>query len=293
MPSFATPEPILAVVELGVGSLRIRASDRADTVVEVRPAEPASDADVQAARETAVEYSAGRLTIRAPRRRLRSLFGTGEAVEVTVDLPTGSRLDASAGTGVQATGRLGDCTVQVARGGVDLDEVADLRLRTANGDVVVGRCRGRADVGTANGAVRIQQLDGPVLVQTASGAITLGEAADDVRLATAAGVISVDRALAGVDARTGSADVRLGEVVRGTVALVTGSGRLDIGVREGTAALLDLRSGDGTVRSEIAAVDRPAPTDETVETVEIRALSGRGNILVHRSRPARSSMLTK
>ncbi|WP_261574819.1 DUF4097 family beta strand repeat-containing protein [Frankia gtarii] len=283
MPSFDTPEPILAVIKLGAGGLLIRASDRADTVVEVRPAEPASDADVQAARETVVEYAAGQLTIRAPSRRLRSLLGTGEAVEVTVDLPTDSRLDASAGTGIQATGRLGDCTVQVARGGIDLDETADLRLRTANGDVFVGRCRGRADVQTANGAIRIQQLDGPVAVQAASGAITLGEAADDVRVATAAGAVSINRALASVEARTGSADIRLGEVVRGTVALVTGSGRLDIGVREGTAALLDLRSGDGTVRSEIAAVDRPAPTDETVE---IRALSGRGNILVHRCRAA-------
>ncbi|WP_256789362.1 DUF4097 family beta strand repeat-containing protein [Frankia sp. AvcI1] len=290
MPSFDTPEPILAVVELGVGSLRVRAGDRADTVVEVRPAEAAHDADVQAARETTVEYSDGRLTIRAPRRRLRSLFGTGEAVEVTVDLPAGSRLDASAGTGVVATGRLGDCTVQTARGGIDLDEAADLRLRTADGDVSVGRCRGHAEVRTANGAVRIQRLDGPVLVQAASGVIALGEAADDVRLATAAGAISVDRALASVDARTGSADIRLGEVVRGAVALVTGSGRLDIGVREGTTALLDLRSGDGTVRSEIAAVDRPEPSDETVE---IHALSGRGNILVHRSRPVRSSALAK
>jgi hypothetical protein len=286
MPSFDTPEPIIAVIKLGAGGLLIRASDRADTVVEVRPAEPASDADVQAARETVVEYAAGRLTIRAPRRRLRSLLGSGEAVEVTVDLPAGSRLDVSAGTGVQATGHLGDCTVQVARGGVELDETADLRLRTANGDVFVGRCQGRADVQTANGAIRIQQLDGPVAVQAASGQIILGEAADDVRVATAAGTVSVDRALAGVDVRTGSADIRIGEVVRGTVALVTGSGRLDIGVREGTAALLDLHSGDGTVRSEIAAVDRPAPSDETVE---IRALCGRGNILVHRSRPAWSS----
>ncbi|MCM3923756.1 DUF4097 domain-containing protein [Frankia sp. AiPs1] len=290
MPSFDTPEPILAGIEVGAGGLLIRAGDRADTVVEVRPADPASDADVQAARETIVEYRAGRLTIRAPRRRLRSLFGSGDAVEVTVDLPAGSRLDASAGTGVRATGRLGDCTVQVARGGVDLDETGDLRLRTANGDVFVGRCRGRADVQTANGAIGIRALDGPVTIQTASGPVTLGEAADDVRVATAAGAVSVDRALAGVDVRTGSADVRIGEVVRGTVALVTGSGRLDIGVREGTAALLDLRSGDGTVRSEIAAVDHPAPSDETVE---IRALSGRGNILVHRSRPARSSALAR
>lgn len=232
MPSFDTPEPILAVIELGAGGLQIRAGDRADTVVQVHPAEPSSDDDVQAARETTVEYSDGRPTIRAPRRRLRSLFGSGEAVEVTVDLPAGSRVDATA-PGIRAAGRLGDCAVQAALGGVDLDETGDLRLRTAGGDVRVGRCRGHADVGTAKSAIRIRRLDGTAVIQAARSDITIGETAAPVRLASGAGSIDIDRAGASVDATSGSADIRIGEVARGTVSLVTGSGRLDIGVREG------------------------------------------------------------
>ena len=49
MPTFDTPEPISVTVELGVGDLRIVASDRADTMVEVRPSDAAKKADVAAA----------------------------------------------------------------------------------------------------------------------------------------------------------------------------------------------------------------------------------------------------
>ena len=38
MPTFDTPGPISAVIDLGVGDARITASDRTDTVVEYAPA---------------------------------------------------------------------------------------------------------------------------------------------------------------------------------------------------------------------------------------------------------------
>jgi hypothetical protein len=41
MPTFDTPAPISVSVDIGAGNIEIIASDRADTVVEVRPANPA------------------------------------------------------------------------------------------------------------------------------------------------------------------------------------------------------------------------------------------------------------
>ena len=41
MPNFDTPQPITAVVEIAAGSIRLVASDRDDTVAEVRPRERA------------------------------------------------------------------------------------------------------------------------------------------------------------------------------------------------------------------------------------------------------------
>jgi hypothetical protein len=39
MPTFDTPEPIAVTIELVVSYVRITASDRTDTVVEVRPSD--------------------------------------------------------------------------------------------------------------------------------------------------------------------------------------------------------------------------------------------------------------
>ncbi len=49
MPVFDTPEPIIATIEVGVGDIRIAASEREDTVVEVRPSDSSRSADQQAA----------------------------------------------------------------------------------------------------------------------------------------------------------------------------------------------------------------------------------------------------
>jgi Putative adhesin len=281
MPTFDTPEPIFAVIELGAGDVRINAGDRADTVVEVRPSDPSNDTDRRTAEETVIEYADGRLVVRAPRKRTRSLFGPGGgSIDVRVDLPTESRIDAHTATDIRTTGRLGDSRFRTANGTIDVDQTGRLDLGTANGDVSVGRSAGHADVQTANGTIHIRAVDGSAVVKTANGPITIGEVTGDLRLNTASGSISIDRALASVDAKTATGNVRIGEVVRGSVALATGSGRLEIGVREGTAALLDAYSRHGTVRSELTAVESPAATDETVEVL---ARTGYGDIVVHRS----------
>lgn len=290
MPTFDTPGPIFAVIEMGSGSVRISASDRADTVVDARPSDPTNSTDVRTAQETVIEYADGRLLVKTPKKWIRSLFEPGGSVELTVELPTGSRVDAKALRSIQSAGRLGDCTFQAAAGYIDVDQTGSLRLRTANGDVSVGRVAGHADVQAAHGTIRLREIDGAAVIKTAKGGITLGRASGDLRVATASGTIDVGCALANVDARTASGNVLLGEVVRGAVALSTATGRLEVGVREGTAARLDLRSGHGTVRSDLTAVDRPEPSDETVE---IRAVTGHGDIVIHRSRPALSVALAK
>src|SRR5262249_59509790 len=66
MQTFETPDPIFVVFELGVGDVRITASDRTDTVVDVRPTNPARKADVTAAQQTTVDYGNGRLRVLSP-----------------------------------------------------------------------------------------------------------------------------------------------------------------------------------------------------------------------------------
>jgi DUF4097 and DUF4098 domain-containing protein YvlB len=141
---------------------------------------------------------------------------------------------------------------------------------------------GPADVSTSSGRIGIGEIDGSAVVVTSNGAITLGEVTGDVRLKTAHGHMDVERALAGVDAKTAYGTVRVGEVVRGTVDLKTGFGEVEVGIREGTAAWLDVASGYGTVRSHLEAADEPRGSEETVE---VRAHTGFGDIVIRRAAP--------
>ena len=90
MPSFDTPAPITATAHVGAGSIQFTAGDRSDTVVEVRPRDPKKDKDVRAAEQTEVTCASGVLTVRTKQRHL---IGPTGAVDVTVELPTDSRVE--------------------------------------------------------------------------------------------------------------------------------------------------------------------------------------------------------
>src|SRR5215467_7480241 len=64
MQKFDTPAPISAVLDIPAGRIRFIAADRADTTVEVLPADAANGRDVTAAEQTAVEFGDGELRIR-------------------------------------------------------------------------------------------------------------------------------------------------------------------------------------------------------------------------------------
>lgn len=282
MPTFDTPEPIFATLELAVGAVRINASDRTDTVVEVRPSNEANSADVQAAQQTQVDCTKGKLWVRTPKSKGRSHFGRGGSVDVTIDLPTGSRVDAKAAADFRCEGRLGDSTFKTT-GDIRVDEGGKLKLSSASGDISVAHSVGSADISTASGDIRIGEIEGKAVVKTAYGDITVSEVTRDLRMITASGDIHVDRALASVDARTPYGDIRIAEVVRGSIALDTASGGVEVGIHEGSAAWLDLHSRSGTVRNVLDACDGPEASDETVK---VRARTVSGDIVIRRSSPA-------
>ena len=93
--TFETPRPVSATVGLIIGELRLTASERDTTVVEVRPSDATNKEDVQAAEKTRVECAGGRLTVTAPRSRSWTPRSTGGSIEVTIELPAGSSLQAS------------------------------------------------------------------------------------------------------------------------------------------------------------------------------------------------------
>jgi Putative adhesin len=281
MPAFDTPEPITADIDVHLGQIRINASDRADTVVEVRPSDPSTEASVQAAERTVVEFSGGRLLVKGPKPKgLAYVLPWRGSIEVTVDLPAGSRLEAKVAADVLTTGSLGEIVLRSSNGDVRLEETGPLDVKTSTGDITADRVTGQIEAATSTGAIRIGTVDGPGTVKASTGAISLGEATGDLQLKTGTGDVTVGRTLAGLTAKTAHGRIRIGEAVSGTVRLETGYGKVGVGVAEGTAAWLDLHSKNGVVRNTLTAADGPETSDTVVE---VHAHTSWGDIDVHRS----------
>lgn len=178
MQKFDTPTPISAVLNIPAGRVRVIAADRVDSTVEVLPADASKSRDVNAAQHTTVEYGDGVLRITGTIPAKNRILGNAGAVEVTVQLPAGSRIEAKTATAeFRGVGRLGDVTYDSAHGTVKLDETAGLRLTIAAGDVAVGRLGGPAQISTQKGDIRIDEAAaGTVALSTQAGDITIGTA---------------------------------------------------------------------------------------------------------------------
>lgn len=257
MPIFDTTAPITAIVELSVGEVRLVASDRTDTVVEVRPTNQADSSDVKAAAETRVDYTNGELRVTGPKRGPLDLSKKTRSIAVTIELPAGSRVRGDVGMGdFHGTGALGDSRFKTAAGHIRLEATGSLRAETAAGHVEVGHVAGDAEVTTGTGRVSLGEVDGTGVVKNSNGPTTIHQAGGELRLRAANGDISVDRADGGVDAESS-----LGDIL--------------VGVADTTTARLELNTKFGRVRNTIA--DRvPQPR----ETVDVRARTSFGDIIV-------------
>ncbi len=269
MTTFDTPEPISVTMELGIADVRIVASERVDTVVEVEPSDPTKDSDVAAAKETTTEYANGVLRIKAPKGWRRYSFrGGSESVNVRIELPIGSRLRGDVGfVDLRCSGSLGEC-----------------RYKTGGGDIAMDLIAGTAELTTGTGAIRVERIDGSATVKNGNGDTWIGEVVGDLQLKAANGKIEVDHARAAVTAKTANGDIHLDEVVGGNIVAETACGKVDIGVRSGVAAWLDLHTGFGHVHNLLNSAENPAPSEDTVE---VRARSSFGDITIRRRRPRR------
>lgn len=263
MPTYATPQPITVIVEIAAGAVRLVAADRADTVVEVRPRDDSRSQDVHAAERVRVDFTNGTLTVSS---RRGFSFPRRGAVVVDVALPAGSRLNGSVVSAqLTANGSYTDCTLASASGGLIVDSVSGkLKADTSSGDVTVGT------VTTAS-------------VSTASGSASFGHVLGDVKFRAASGSLSVGDLLGSVDAQTASGDVAVAAAVAGDITVQTSSGEVNVGIAEGTAAKLDLRTHSGAVRNGLQPTDGPADGDKTLV---VSAWTSSGDVIVRRAAPA-------
>lgn len=281
MPAFDTPEAISATAHVEAGSIQFTAGDRLDTVVEVRPRDPKRDLDVRAADQTEVTCVSGVLNVRTPKANLLGLGRTG-TVDVRVELPTDSRIDMTgAWAQVLGEGRLGEVRVKTSSGDVRLETTGPLQLKASHGSITVDRVEGMAEITTSSGSLRVGHVDGPGVLKNSHGTTTVGAATGELRVSGANGDIAIGRAEDSVTATTAHGTLRVDEVASGTVQLETSYGAIEVGVREGTAAWLDVSSSSGQVRNTLTVSETP---QETEDTVKIRARTRHGNIDVRRAK---------
>ncbi|NUR74416.1 MAG: DUF4097 family beta strand repeat protein [Hamadaea sp.] len=281
MPTFETYDSIAVTLELSVGYLRVTASDRVDTVVEVRPSDESDESDVKAAQQVRVDYSNGTLRVIGPKARMFDFSRKLRSVDVTIELPTGSQVSAETQMGdLRCAGQLGQCRLKTTAGNIWVEQTGPLRANTSAGNVSADVVAGDADISTGTGSIQVGQIQGTAVVKNSNGETRIGAVTGDVRVRAANGDIIVDRAGAGVDAKTSNGNVSVGEVVRGSVVLGTAMGSLDIGIAEGTAAWLQVNTAFGRVNNQLENTTRP---EDAAETVEVRGSTSFGDITIHRS----------
>jgi hypothetical protein len=284
--TFETDRPVVLSIELGQGAVHVIAGDRTDAVVAVNPSDRDRPEDVEAAEETAVDLANGTLAIRVPKPRgIAGYLGwrRGGSVDVVVELPERSSLRAEAGfADFRGDGRLDDVEVKAGAGNVRLDRTGAVRVRSGAGHVAVEDASGRAEI-VAAGDMNLGAVSGDADIKNLNGKTWIGRVGGDVRVRSANGDVTIEDAGGDVTVKTANGTVRLGQVVRGSVSIETASGGLEVGVRQGTAAWIDATTKFGRVHNDLTPADDP---QASAETVEVRARTSFGDVLITRSSAA-------
>jgi len=285
--NFNTPSPIAVALDLYVADVRFAASDRTDTVVEVQPNDPAKAADIKAAENTRVEYDDATRTLSIVSRKPRNRFVNfrskrPESIAVVIQLPTDSDVRGEAGLGdFQAEGALGTVVFKTDLGAVRLAETGPLNLRSGLGQITVEGVSGSAEVHCGSSDIRIGAVDGTADVSTGNGKVRVGVVTGPASIKASNGSVSVDRALSDITASSSNGEVRIGEVARGKVSATSKNGAVEVGIREGSAAWLELNTGLGHVYNELTSSNAPE-AGEPVDRVEVHASTKLGDITIRR-----------
>ena len=281
MPTYDTPGPLSVQLDFAasVANVRLIASDRTDTLVEIVPTDPERQLDVKAAAKAEIKLTGRHLLIVGSRQA--NWFGQDGAVDVTIELPHDSNVTAnSAHGGFRGEGRLGACRLRTYYGDIDLEQTGPLEAQTGAGRVTVEHIDGDAEIRTEIGAVRLGVVAGAATVTNKNGASTsIAEVTGRLQV-TAKAAISVDRAYTDVVAKSSLGDIRIGEARGGSVTMETADGELEIGIPDGTAIWYDAATSVGTVNNALTSIEEPEPSEGTVE---VRARTHRGDILIRRA----------
>jgi hypothetical protein len=220
-------------------------------------AAPLGELAAEAVRQTLIDFTGQRLTVRSPREfPLRTV-----PLIIQVSAPAGSSISARGGS------------ADIAVTGV----AAQLDAATGSGEIRAQQCTGAADVRTGSGDVRLGTVLGRLRVRTGSGLVDVTSVEGTGTVRTGSGDVRLGAVQHDVSARTGSGDLTVADACAGGLELATGSGQLRIGIHQGVLAELDVSSGSGQARSDLPVSGPPA---EGNVALRVRGRTGSGDALV-------------
>ena len=268
--TFDTRTPVRLSVENPKGRIRVVAEETQETRITLSAMDAAARARVD---ETHVAQQGDEIVVRVPRMG-PSFFGFWSAIEVVVSVPMGSSANLSTGSGVVETeGQLDTVRVRSGSGAVRLSACGDVHAWTGSGEIMIDSARGSVDATTGSGRIEVGEVQKDARIVTASGHAQLARANGFARLKTASGSIDIAEAGNDVEASAVSGHVHIHRADHGRVRAKAVSGRVSVGVANGTAALLDIATVSGHVHSELDGGAPPADGEKHVE-LQLRTTSG-------------------
>ena len=266
---FETHRPVDLYVELGRGSLTVRATETTTTEVAVTGRD---------AEDVRVSQDGDQVSVIAPKQR-GGLFTGDSRLDITLTLPTGSNLAAKTGSAditvegevgaVHLNSGSGDVNIDLAAGPTEIttgsgeirvDEArAGLRVKSGSGGVTVGQAGAGLGASTGSGDVEIGMAGGPTVVKTGSGDLDVAEASDDISF------------------MTGSGDVHVRRTHRGRITVKGASTDIQLGIRSGVPVWTDISTVSGEIHSALNGAGQP---EEGADHVEVRAKTVSGDIVL-------------
>lgn len=273
---FETPTPTRIRVEIPNGQITVTAGETTTTQVDLCAPNHDSGAMAWIADAEIAQYG-DEIVVRGPKVGL-TLFRTWGPIEARIALPLGSDACLSIGAGgIETQGRLGKITANTGAGGVRLDDCDEARAHTGAGNVDIAAVSGSVDTKTGAGTVTVGKIGGSAHIVTAAGNAKVGDITGAAKFTTAHGNIEVGRTGDSLEAFTASGNVDVGLADHGRVRAKTVSGRVSVGVPNGVAALLDISTLSGRVRSDLAAGAAPVDGEAFVELI-LSTISGNVNV---------------
>jgi hypothetical protein len=128
--------------------------------------------------------------------------------------------------------------------------------------------------------MRIGEVKGTVGLSSSGGQAWIGHAFADLDLSSGSGKFDIDRADASITATTASGAIRVGRMTNGQAKLINGSGNIEVGIDEGTAASIDATSERGAVHDFVSSQGNSGPPDHQVM---VHARTRHGDIIIQRA----------